>query len=99
MTLPELLGGAVGTIVAAFGAYRAISSKVDSVVGKKSPGEEPLRDLIMQLHGKVDANSQAQAAAIGGVSDRLERVERHVFPVPEPPALHVVAAAAQRGSE
>lgn len=92
MTLPEMLGGAVGAIVASVGAYRAVIAKIDNVVGKKdAPGDGSLRDLVMRIDGKIDAQHANATERFDVLDRRLDRVEARVFTPPERPAMRVAA--------
>lgn len=92
MTLPEVIGYVGGALVAGGVSYRAVTAKIDSVIGKKPAGDDSLRDIVMKLDGKIDAYHGTSSAQLKDLGDRIERVERRVFtPKERPAALHVVA--------
>lgn len=94
MTLPEVLGGAAAALVAALSGYRAVSTKLDSVLGKKTtPDDDSLRDLVMRIDGKIDAQHGQTSSTLRDFGTRIEKIERHVFTPSEPPAMRVVATA------
>lgn len=88
MTLPEILGYAGGTIAAAGVAYRAVSAKLEGLVGKKdAPGDDSLRDVVMRIEGKIDARHELTAAQLDKLGERLDLVEARVFTPPARRAL------------
>jgi hypothetical protein len=92
MTLPEIIGGAVAAVTASVGAYRAVAAKFDSAVGKKEPGDESLRDLVMRVDGKLDAHHEVLNDRFARLEDRLVRVEARVFTPPARAAIRVAAS-------
>ncbi len=92
MTLTEIIGGGVGTLAAAVAAYGAVSAKLNAVVGKKdAPGDGSLRDLVMKLDGKLDAQHAHTNENFRELDERLTRVEARVFTPPNRPAFFRVA--------
>lgn len=88
MTLPEILGGAAGTLAAAAVAYRAVSAKLEGLVGKKeAPGDDSLRDVVMRIEGKIDAHREHTAEGLSDLGRRITAVEQRVFTPPSRPAL------------
>ncbi len=92
MTLTELVGGVVGAVAAAVATYSAVVSKINSAVGNKdAPGDASLRDLVMRLDGKLDAQHDATTRRFDDRETRLDRVEARVCTPPHRPAIRVAA--------
>ncbi len=87
MTLAELLGGAGGVIAAGLASYRLVMGKVEGILGKKEPGQDSLRDVVMRIEGKVDAQREHTSEQLSLLSDRVGRLEDRVFTPPARRAL------------
>jgi hypothetical protein len=100
MTLVEAFG-LLGAAVAAAGAgYRAVSSKIDAIVGKKeAPGDGSLRDLVMRVEGKIDGSIDATAERFDKLDKRLGRVESRVFSPPPIPARRPIVRVVENKPE
>lgn len=84
MTIPELIGSAAGTLAAATVAYKAVAAKLEGLVGKKdAPGDDSLRDVVMRIEGKIDAQHEQTTAEIERIGERLGLVEARVFTPPQ----------------
>lgn len=90
MTLPEFLGAAAASVVAAVGTYGTFTAKLNNLIGKKeAPGDDSLRDIVMKIAGKIDAQHGATTDQLREIDRRLELVEARVF---TPPARAAIRA-------
>ncbi len=95
MTLVEWLTVAAGTIGTFTATHFTTAKKISASVGPAKPGDDSLRDLIMKLDGKLDANHDATTGQIEKVEQRLTRVEQRVFTPPNFMAIQAARAASK----
>lgn len=101
MTLVEqivtVIAGGVGTAAATYVAtMRNVASTVGAAVGKAKPGDDSLRDMVLRVEGKIDAQHEEVTGKIDAVAGRLTLVEHRVFTPPSFQALRAARAAAEK---
>jgi hypothetical protein len=101
MTLAEqivtAIAGGFGTAVATYVAtMRKVNSTVGAAVGAAKPGDDSLRDMVLRVEGKIDAQHEEVTGKIDVVAKRLTLVEHRVFTPPNFHALRAARTAAEK---
>lgn len=94
MTLPEILGAVAAALGTFTATHFATSKKLDNAVGQAKPGDESLRDIVMKIDGKLDAQNATALQEFANVDLRLTNIERRVFTPPSMPAIAAARLAA-----